>query len=124
MTYELWHKNKIAIVTGGTSGIGLNVAQVLKKRGALVAIGGRNPNAHKPLQDSGFLVGKLDVRNTNSVKTFVNLVTDTYGTPNILVNSAGVSVLHEVCDHSDKDWESVIDTYLNGPFRMIRSCLP
>jgi len=124
MTDELWHENKVAIVTGGTSGIGLNVAQVLKKRGALVAIGGRNPQAHKSLQNSGFLVGKLDVRNTDSVTSFVSLVTDTYGTPNILVNSAGVSILQEVCDHSDEDWETVIDVNLNGPFRMIRGCLP
>ena len=58
------------------------------------------------------------------MEAFVGLVADTFGTPDILVNSAGVSVHHKVCDHSDEDWHSVIDTNLNGPFRMIRSCLP
>ena len=124
MNHELWHENKIAIVTGGTSGIGLEVARVLKQRGAVVAIGGRTPDNHQSLKDSGYLVAQLDVCSTESVEAFVGLVTDTFGTPDILVNSAGVSVHHKVCDHSDEDWHSVIDTNLNGPFRMIRSCLP
>ncbi len=124
MSYELWHENKIAIVTGGTSGIGLDVARVLRQRGAIVAIGGRNPDKHKSLQDSGFLIAHLDVCNTDSVEAFVTLVTDTVGAPDILVNSAGVSVHQQVVGHTDDDWNAVIDTNLNGPFRMIRRCLP
>lgn len=124
MKYELWHDKKIAIVTGGARGIGLAIAQALKQRGALVAIGGRNPNEHKLLQDSGFLVGPLDVIDTESVEAFVSLVTDNYSAPDILVNCAGISVLQNVCGHSDDDWNDVIDTNLNGPFKMIRSCLP
>jgi len=124
MNYELWHEGKIAIVTGGTKGIGLTIAQVLKQRGASVAIGGRNPDQHKSLQDSGFVVGSLDVRNTESVDAFVATVTDSLGTPDILVNCAGVTALQRVCGHSDNDWNAVIETNLNGPFKMIRSCLP
>ena len=124
MTHELWHQNKIAIVTGGTSGIGLDIARVLKQRGARVAIGGRNPQEHSTLQSSGYLTGQLDVCDTASVEAFVSKVTDTWGAPDILVNSAGVSVHHKVCNHTDDDWNAVIDTNLNGPFRMIRSCLP
>ncbi|MEE9336219.1 MAG: SDR family NAD(P)-dependent oxidoreductase [Granulosicoccaceae bacterium] len=41
MTKEFWHKNKVAIITGGTSGIGLEVARVLAQRSAKVAVGGR-----------------------------------------------------------------------------------
>jgi len=124
MKHELWHENRIAIVTGGTSGIGLDIARVLKQRGATVAIGGRNPEALGSLSDSGYLVGLLDVCNTESVKAFVTMVTEQCGTPGILVNSAGISHHHPVCDHSDNDWHAVIDTNLNGPFRTIRSCLP
>ena len=124
MNHELWHRNKIAIVTGGTSGIDLEIARVLKQRGATVAIGGRNPDDHTSLKDSGYLTGRLDVCDTESVEAFVAHVTDSCGAPDILVNSAGVSVHHKVCDHTDDDWHAVIDTNLNGPFRMIRSCLP
>jgi len=124
MSHEQWHEKKVAIVTGGTSGIGLDVARVLKQRGATVAIGGRTPDEHQSLKDSGYLVGQLDVCSTESVNQFVSMVTDTCGVPNILVNSAGISIHHKVCDHSDEDWHAVIDTNLNGPFRMIRSCLP
>ena len=124
MSHEQWHEKKVAIVTGGTSGIGLDVARVLKQRGATVAIGGRTPDEHQSLKDSGYLVGQLDVCSTESVNQFVSMVTDTCGVPNILVNSAGISIHHKVCDHSDEDWHAVIDTNLNGAFRMIRSCLP
>ena len=124
MTHEYWHKDKIAIVTGGTSGIGLDIARVLKQRGATVVIGGRNPDQLSSLQDRGYLALQLDVCDTASVDAFVSQVTETYAAPDILVNSAGISVHHKVCSHTDDDWNAVIDTNLNGPFRMIRSCLP
>ena len=110
MTHELWHQNKVAIVTGGTSGIGLDVARVLKQRGATVAIGGRSPDKHKSLHDSGYLIAQLDVCNTDSVEAFVSLVTETVGAPDILVNSAGISVHHKVSGHSDADWHCLLYT--------------
>jgi len=125
MNSEQWHQNKIAMVTGGTAGIGLEIARVLQRRGAKVAIGGRRkPEEYAELQDNDFLIGQLDVCSTDSVNNFVDLVKSTYGAPDILINSAGISVHHPVVDHSDADWESVIDTNLNGCFRTIRSCLP
>ena len=51
-------------------------------------------------------------------------IRDTLGTPDILVNAAGVSVHQTICGHSDEDWDAVIDANLSGPFRMIRACLP
>ncbi len=133
MTKEPWHAGKIAIVTGGTSGIGLEVARVLAQRGAKVAIGGRRKpdeypelqaELHAELQSGDFLLGQLDVCDTESAEDFLSLVQETYGAPDILVNSAGIAVHQEICGHSDSDWISVIETNLNGPFRMIRSCLP
>ncbi len=125
MTKELWHHNRVAIVTGGSSGIGLKIAAVLAARGAKVAMGGRQTvTAYSSLQDQGYLVGQLDVDSTDSVKQFIELVQNKLGTPGILINSAGISVHHSVSGHSDEDWNAVINTNLNGPFRMIRTCLP
>lgn len=125
MTKELWHHGKTAIVTGGTSGIGLEIARTLVQRGAMVAIGGRrSPTEYADLQDSDFLVSQLDVCQSESVEKFVNLVNDSLGKADILVNAAGITVHHEVCGHTDVDWDAVITTNLNGPFKMIRSCLP
>lgn len=125
MSNEAWHKNRVAVVTGGTAGIGLEIARVLKRRGAQVAVGGRHkPNEYDALKNEEFLIGQLDVCSTDSIEAFINMVKSTCGSPDILVNSAGISVHHPVVDHSDSDWIAVIDTNLNGPFRTIRSCLP
>ena len=125
MTKELWHQGRVAIVTGGTAGIGLEIARTLSARGAKVAIGGRrNVGEYESLSHEGFLIGQLNVCEVDSVERFVGSVTAHYGEPGILVNAAGVSVHHEVCGHSDEDWDLVIETNLNGPFKMIRACLP
>ena len=125
MTNELWHQGRVAIVTGGTAGIGLEIARTLSARGAKVAIGGRRSvEEYESLTQGDFFVGRLNVCDSDSVNRFVDSVKAHYSEPGILVNAAGVSVHHEVCDHSDEDWNLVIETNLNGPFKMTRACLP
>jgi len=125
MTKELWHQGRVAIVTGGTAGIGLQIARTLSARGAKVAIGGRRSvEEYESLAQGDFFVGCLNVCDSDSVNRFVDSVKAHYSEPGILVNAAGVSVHHEVCDHSDEDWNLVIETNLNGPFKMTRACLP
>lgn len=122
-------ENKIAIVTGGLQGMGLSIAEELTRQGAKVAVGSRQgDNQHaskaalKAVGDNG-MVAALNVQSSESVEEFVQKVRDTIGTPNIIVNAAGVSVHQTISGHSDSDWESVIDTNLNGPFRVIRACI-
>ena len=125
MTKELWHQGRVAIVTGGTAGIGLEIARTLKSRGANVAIGGRrSAEAYDHLAREEFFVGTLNVCDSASVNRFVASVKSHYGGPDLLINSAGVSLHQEVCGHSDEDWDLVIETNLNGPFKMTRACLP
>ena len=125
MTTELWHQGRVAIVTGGTAGIGLEIARTLSARGAKVAIGGRRcVEEYESLAQEEFLIGRLNVCDSDSVEHFVDSVKAHYSEPGILVNAAGVSVHHEVCGHSDEDWNLVIETNLNGPFKMTRACLP
>ena len=123
-------ENRTAIVTGGLGGIGLAVASELARQGARVAVGSRRGDdpdvsaAARAAVGGQGLVAALDVGSTASVETFVAATRDSIGTPDILVNAAGVSVHQMVCGHTDEDWERIININLNGPFRMIRACLP
>jgi len=119
-----------AIVTGGLQGMGLAIAADLAASGINVAVGARRgadaalaARARDSIGDS-CLVEALDVRCSESVEAFVARVRDTFGTPDILVNAAGVTIHQTVVGHSDEDWQDTIDINLTGPFRMIRACLP
>ena len=91
MNKELWHQDRVAIVTGGTAGIGLEIARTLKSRGAKVAIGGRrSAEAYDHLAKEEFFVGTLDVCDSASVSHFVASVKSHYGVADLLINSAGV----------------------------------
>ena len=60
MNKESWHQGRVAIVTGGTAGIGLEIARTLKSRGANVAIGGRrSAEAYDHLAKEEFFVGSI-----------------------------------------------------------------
>ena len=124
------NQKRTAIVTGGLQGIGLAIAADLAAQGIRVAVGARRgadaelaARAREAIGE-GCLVAALDVRSSVSVESFVGQVRDTFATPDILVNAAGITVHQTVEGHSDEDWESTIDINLSGPFRMIRACLP
>ena len=127
MGVESWHEGCVAVVTGGATGIGLEIARTLHRRGAQVVIGSRRlaregeAVALENELGSRFLTEQLDVRSSDSVAEFSRKVEETFGVPNILVNAAGVTTHQSVEGHVEKDWVEVIDTNLNGPFRMIRS---
>lgn len=121
---------RVSIVTGGMVGIGLATAQTLAEQGARVAVGGRRGgDEHMVSQTREILgpnvfIGVLDVCATDSVSAFVDQVEAALGPVDILVNSAGIGVHQTICGHDEDDWNAVIDTNLNGPYRMIRLCLP
>lgn len=126
--YEPWHSGRNAVVTGGASGIGLASALRLQARGATVAIGSRRFSDHGIASEVAKTTGvhclALDICDQGSVDTFTTTVGERLGPIDILVNSAGISVHQSVCGHSMGDWLRVMDTNLNGAFRMTRACLP
>ncbi len=129
MTKEKFLQGRVAIVTGGTSGIGKAIALALAEVGANVAIGSRSAeksSCQTELEAQGVkaLAMTLDVSSTNSVEIFYNDVVKAFGKVDILVNSAGITYLHTICDHPDEDWYRVIDVNLNGMYRTIKFCLP
>ncbi len=121
---------KVAIITGGLSGMGLASAKRLIADGVTVCIGARRGDDPQAVADLHAKLGlqvtvaKLDVRDSDSVATFVDLVLDRHGSVDILLNTAGVYEESPVIGHSDDIWQAHIDTNLTGTFKMIRAVMP
>ncbi len=125
---EQYLDGRVAIVTGGLSGIGKAIALALAARGATVAVGSRREAgdslAELEAATDRLFYQRLDVGNRASVDAFVDALDAAHGAADILVNSAGVTTHELVCGHDEQSWLDVIDINLSGPFRMIRACLP
>lgn len=121
---------RTAIVTGGTTGIGLACAKALVARGHRVAIGARragDPALQAEVRRAlgpEVLVTALDVASQPSVDGFVAEVAQRLGQPTILVNAAGIYKEAFLPDHSDAAWTDQIEINLSGPFRMTRAVFP
>jgi 3-oxoacyl-[acyl-carrier protein] reductase len=123
--------NRIAIVTGGSRGIGRGVVEALLGDGWKVHFCGRTPEsvqeARAELASShGEAVdGKaVDVRNQGEVDVFVQDVLDREGRIDVLVNNAGVGRFAAVDELTGEQWREVIDTNLSGAFYFLHAVAP
>jgi 3-oxoacyl-[acyl-carrier protein] reductase len=122
---------KVAIVTGGSRGIGLAIARALVAEGVHVAITGRSaaqlaaaasviesagPGAVESLQ--------ADVREYDAVERAVAATVARFGGLDILINNAGVGVFADVASMTPNQWADVIDTNLTGPYNTCHASLP
>lgn len=122
--------NKVAIITGGNSGIGRGIARGLALAGATVVIAARNQEksleaAHE-LEASGakaFALG-CDVSDAASIQSMVQTVAECYGRIDILVNNAGTTVRKRPEDLSFIEWRKVLDTNLDSTFLCSTACYP
>lgn len=120
-----------AVVTGGTRGIGLAIAEALASAGANIAICGRSQShldaAVRRLTEKTTrkVVGKLaDVSNSTDVAALFAFVDKELGGLDILVNNAGIGIFKRTSELSVEDWQSVIGTNLSGVFYCCREALP
>lgn len=121
----------VAIVTGGTRGIGYSIAQKLAELGATVVVTGRSEervNAAVRALSERFPSGEgvvCDVADRHSVERFGNHLRQKYGHVNILVNNAGIggpaSLLHEL---DPQAWDNIFGTNVRGVFYMMRAVVP
>ena len=109
--------SKVALITGGNRGIGLAIAEKFKKDGFQVGVTHRSGSA--PAGCEGVT---MDVTDTESVNAAVASVEAKYGKIDVLVANAGITKDGLVMRMSDADFDSVIDTNLNGAFRVARAC--
>lgn len=113
-------KNKVAIITGASSGIGFATALALSKAGAKVAIGARRTDLlselEKKIKENGGEVysQKLDVTKKNECSSFVDNVLKKWGTVDILVNNAGLMPLSFFKNLKIDEWDQMIDVNIKG----------
>jgi len=119
---------KIAVVTGGTRGIGRAIAERLLREGSSVAICGRTNEsvdgavaAMKPL--GGIFGYPADVTQLDQVSRFFRAVDREFGGLDILVNNAGEGVFRKVAEMTPEEWHRNIDLNLNGPYYCSREAL-
>lgn len=122
-------KNKVAIITGSTRGIGFAVADAFIKEGARVAIcGSRLENAENAIAKlketypkAKLLPIGVSVTDTDSVDQMVETVMKEWGRIDILVNNAGITNAKPTTEMTDEEFDSVIAIDLAGPFKCTRA---
>ena len=123
-------KDKVAIVTGASRGIGRSIALELAKEGAKVAFNYLKSDAEaksllneiKELGSEG-LSFKSDIRDLETAKEFVDQVKAYFGSLDYLVNNAGITRDKALLQMDKADWQDVIDTNLTGYFNMSRAVI-
>ena len=129
MTTEL--TDKVALVTGGTRGIGFSIAKALVAEGARVFVCGRDPATLKvALQDleqtgNGQAAGiTVDVRHYADCRKLVRAAAQRFGGLDILVNNAGIGIFRPVHELTPEEWDATLETNLSGVFYCCREAVP
>ncbi|MCP1422657.1 3-oxoacyl-[acyl-carrier protein] reductase [Paenibacillus sp. DS2363] len=128
MTY--W-KNRVALITGGGTGIGRAVSEMLAERGALVAVNySRSQDAAREtvqhiLDTGGYAFAvQANVANDLDVRRMVTTITETYGPITALVNNAGITrhiPMHDLESVTDDVWNELLDVNVKGMFHCARA---
>ena len=121
---------KVAIVTGGSRGLGRDMAHALARAGATVAVTARKKEDCADTVSSIASGGgtahafALDVRSESSITAFAGAVEGEFGCVDVLVNNAGCNIRKPVLEVTWDDWSTVVDTNLRGTFFVSKAILP
>jgi NAD(P)-dependent dehydrogenase (short-subunit alcohol dehydrogenase family) len=128
-------KDRTAIITGSSSGIGRGIAIAFAEEGANVVLASRN-EASKMEQDERTTTEVIadkggdavfqptDVTDENDVEAMVQTAVDEYGGIDILVNNAGVTSANPIHEVTEEEWDSVHDVNLKGVYRCSKHAIP
>src|SRR5262245_21267886 len=122
---------KVALVTGGSRGIGLAIARVLVADGVQVAVTGLSPAHLSSARPSIEAAGpasvetlQADVRKYDEVARAVEATVARFGGLDILINNAGIGIFKHVADMTPDEWAQVIETNLTGVYNAVHASLP
>ncbi len=130
MTMEL--RDKAAVVTGGTRGIGYSIAEALLDEGAKVFICGRDGETLKAALESLARRGgrervdgiAADVRRYQDCRQLIKRAYERFGGVDVLVNNAGIGIFKPVDEITPEEWDATIETNLSGAFYCCREAIP
>jgi NAD(P)-dependent dehydrogenase (short-subunit alcohol dehydrogenase family) len=120
-------EGKVAVVTGGSRGIGFAIASRLVEAGARVVITGTNEATLARAagrMGEGAVPVRADVRRYDEVEAAMRVAVDRLGGLDVLVNNAGIGAFEPAGSMSLDTWSAVLDTNLTGVFHCVRAALP
>ena len=123
-------KNKVAIITGASSGIGYATALTLSKAGIRVAVGARRTERLQELEkqiiknNGEILVQKIDVTRKSDCDSLVNTIVEKWGKVDILINNAGLMPLSYFKNGKVEEWEQMIDVNIKGVLYCTSAVVP
>jgi NAD(P)-dependent dehydrogenase (short-subunit alcohol dehydrogenase family) len=120
-------KGRVALITGGSRGIGHGIASALAKQGMAVSITGRDERsleAARQTLGSGALALRADVQNERDAARAVEDTVERLGGLDVLVNNAGVGAFAPIADMTPASWRQVIQTNLDGVFYCCHAAIP
>jgi 3-oxoacyl-[acyl-carrier protein] reductase len=124
-------KGRVAIITGANSGIGRATARLFAREGAKVVccdiqetISPRIDQLIKDKEGGAAVFATIDVTKPEDCERMVKIALDSFGGVDILYNNAGAGIRKKVHEHTDDEWNFVLDTNLNAMFRGARAVLP
>lgn len=124
MAIEINLENHIALVTGGTRGIGMSIVQQLLKAGAMVLATGTDESQINKLnqenQNSLLKYLTLNLKDPQSVEKFINEGVEKYNI-DILINNAGVNIVSEVTEINEDDFREIQNINVHGPFLLAKA---
>jgi NAD(P)-dependent dehydrogenase (short-subunit alcohol dehydrogenase family) len=113
---------KVALITGASSGFGRHFATVLAREGAKVGLAARRHDAldcvAREIRSAGGVAAtvKLDVADVATIAPAVAAIERELGRIDVLVNNSGTSVVKPLLEHTEQDWDAVVDVNLKGAF--------
>ena len=123
-------KDKVAIVTGSTSGMGRATAELFAREGAKVVVTGRNEERAKEVVNKIKAEGNeaiyviVDMLNIDDIKKIFDVTMETYGTVDILFNNAGMLSISPIQNISLEEWDNAFKVNVTAPLYLTQLCAP